>query len=223
MASDRSSLSVGVYSVMGLVPSPPGRVEHGEVLYKGRDLLRISPEELRGVRGKDIAMVFQDPMTSLNPVLTVGLQITEVLREHLSVSKHEANKRTVELLAMVGIPNAEDWLKDYPHQFSGGQRQRICIARALATEPDILICDEPTSALDVSVQAQILNLLKELQYELSMSYLFITHNMAVVSYMADEVLVMRNGQAIEAGKIEEILNAPKTAYTQKLLSSVLTI
>ncbi len=212
--------SVGVYSVMGLVPSPPGRVEHGEVLYKDRDLLRLSAEDMRSVRGKDIAMIFQDPMTSLNPVLTVGLQITEVLREHLQISKSEANKRAAELLTMVGIPNAKDRLKDYPHQFSGGQRQRIGIAMALACNPALLIADEPTTALDVTVQAQITELATELKQKLGMAIIWITHDLGVVAGLVEKVIVMYAGFIVEVAPVRSLYKETSHPYTLGLLESI---
>ena len=218
-----SGKSVGVHSVMGLVPTPPGRVEHGEVLYNGRDLLRLSQEDMRSVRGKDIAMIFQDPMTSLNPVLTIGLQITEVLQEHLKLNKQQANKRTAELLAMVGIPNAEDRLKDYPHQFSGGQRQRIGIAMALACDPALLIADEPTTALDVTVQAQITELVNDLKQKLGMAIIWITHDLGVVAGLVEKVFVMYAGGIVEMAPVRQLYKETSHPYTLGLLESIPTL
>ncbi|MCP4402945.1 MAG: ABC transporter ATP-binding protein [bacterium] len=218
-----SGKSVGVHSVMGLVPTPPGRVERGEVLYNGQDLLRLSQEAMRSVRGKEIAMIFQDPMTSLNPVLTIGLQITEVLQEHLKLSRQQANKRTAELLAMVGIPNAEDRLKDYPHQFSGGQRQRIGIAMALACDPALLIADEPTTALDVTVQAQIMELASELKQKLGMAIIWITHDLGVVAGLVEKVFVMYAGCIVEMAPVRQLYKETSHPYTLGLLESIPTL
>src|SRR5688572_18809115 len=178
-----SGKSVGVLSVMRLIPQPPGRIEQGEVLYSGRDLLRISDQEMRSIRGKEMAMIFQDPMTSLNPVLTIGLQMTESLKLHLGMNDAQAKERAAELLDMVGVPNAADRLNDYPHQFSGGQRQRVMIAMALSCNPSVLIADEPTTALDVTIQAQIIELVKQLQEKLGMAIIWITHDLGVVAGM----------------------------------------
>ena len=181
-----SGKSVGVLSLMRLIPSPPGRIESGEVQYNGRDLLKVSDQEMRSIRGREIAMIFQDPMTSLNPVLTIGRQMTEGLKLHLGMNDAQAKRRSAEMLDLVGIPNAEDRLSDYPHQFSGGQRQRIMIAMALSCNPSILIADEPTTALDVTIQAQIVELVKELQEKLGMAIIWITHDLGVVAGMVQK-------------------------------------
>jgi oligopeptide transport system ATP-binding protein len=212
-----SGKSVGVMSVMGLIRYPPGRVEGGEVIFKGRDLLKLSPEEMRKVRGREIAMVFQDPMTSLNPVLPIGLQLAEPLRKHMGLDKAQANARAAELLTLVGLPNAVDRLKDFPFQFSGGQRQRIMIAMALACDPSLLIADEPTTALDVTIQAQIVELVKELQQKLGMAIIWISHNLALVAGMVDKVIVMYSGFIVEEAPVDDLYARPLHPYTLGLL------
>jgi oligopeptide transport system ATP-binding protein len=189
--------SVGVLSVMRLIPNPPGRITDGEVWYKGRDLLKLSGEEMRQVRGREIAMIFQDPMTSLNPVLTIGQQIGEALQLHMGMDKRQARARTIELLEMVGIPGAAARVDDYPHQFSGGMRQRVMIAMGLSCAPQVLIADEPTTALDVTIQAQIIELVKRLRDELGMAVIWITHDLGIVAGLAETVLVMYAGFIIE--------------------------
>jgi len=211
--------SVGALSLMGLVPRP-GRVEAGEVLLGGRDVLRLSEPALRDVRGREIAMVFQDPMTSLNPVLSVGYQLTEGLRRHLRMPAREARERAVELLRLVGIPNADERLSDHPHQFSGGQRQRIVIAMALACRPSVLIADEPTTALDVTIQAQIVALVKDLQAKLGMAILWITHDLALVAGLVDRVAVMYAGAFVEEAPVGELFRDPRHPYTVGLLRSL---
>jgi oligopeptide transport system ATP-binding protein len=215
-----SGKSVGVMSLLGLIRYPPGRVEGGEVLFKGRDLLKLGAEEMRKVRGREIAMVFQDPMTSLNPVLPVGLQITEALRAHSGLPKPEASLRAAELLALVGLPNASDRLHDFPFQFSGGQRQRIMIAMSLACDPSLLIADEPTTALDVTIQAQIVELVKELQQKLGMAIIWISHNLALVAGMVDKVIVMYSGYIVEQGPVDDIYTRPLHPYTFGLLHAI---
>lgn len=215
-----SGKSVGVMSIMGLIPSPPGKVEGGEVLYNGRDLLKLTPEELRQLRGSEIAMIFQDPMTSLNPVLTVGLQMTESLELHLDMSNAQAKERAVEMLKLVGIPNAEDRLNDYPHQFSGGQRQRLMIAMSLSCNPTILIADEPTTALDVTIQAQIIELVQKLQQELGMAIIWITHDLGVVAGMVQKLAVMYAGFIVEYGSVYNLYNHTSHPYTLGLLNSI---
>lgn len=215
-----SGKSVGVMSVMGLIRYPPGRVEGGEVIFKGRDLLKLSPEEMRQVRGKEIAMVFQDPMTSLNPVLSVGVQLMEPLQKHLGLDKTAARSRAAELLALVGLPNAAERLKDYPFQFSGGQRQRIMIAMALACNPSLLIADEPTTALDVTIQAQIVELIKDLQQKLGMAIIWISHNLALVAGMVDKVIVMYSGYIVEQAPVDELYERPAHPYTMGLLQAI---
>lgn len=215
-----SGKSVGVMSIMGLIPTPPGRVEEGEVLYEGRDLLKISDEELRQVRGREVAMIFQDPMTSLNPVLTIERQMTEALKLHLGMDTTESRERAVEMLKLVGVPNAEDRLKTYPHQFSGGQRQRIMIAMALACNPSILIADEPTTALDVTIQAQITDLVKKLQEKLGMAVIWITHDLGVVAGLVDKVAVMYGGFVVESAPVNELYKHTSHPYTKGLLESL---
>ncbi|GJM40020.1 MAG: ABC transporter ATP-binding protein [Ardenticatenaceae bacterium] len=215
-----SGKSVGVLSIMGLIPDPPGKVESGEVLYGGRDLLKLSRSEMRQIRGRDLAMIFQDPMTSLNPVLTVGQQLTEALRLHLEMDEEKANARAAELLRIVGIPDSVDRLKDFPHQFSGGQRQRIMIAMALSCNPSILIADEPTTALDVTIQAQIVDLVKRLQEELGMAIIWITHDLGIVAGMVDKVSVMYAGFIIEQGAVRDVYKKTSHPYTLGLLESI---
>ncbi|MGC9397739.1 MAG: ABC transporter ATP-binding protein [Anaerolineae bacterium] len=212
--------SVHALSIMRLVPIPPGKIEEGEVLFRGRDLLKISEDEMRQVRGAQIAMVFQDPMTSLNPVLTVGFQIMEALRLHQGMSKKAARARAEELLHMVGIPEAAQRLDDYPYQFSGGMRQRAMIAMALSCNPSILIADEPTTALDVTIQAQIVELVKQLQHQLGMTVIWITHDLGVIAGLAERVNVMYAGHIIETGNVREIYRHPKHPYTVGLLGSL---
>lgn len=215
-----SGKSVGVMSILGLIRYPPGRVEGGEVIFKGRDLLKLSPDAMRAVRGSEIAMVFQDPMTSLNPVLSVGQQLMEPLRAHLGLDKSAARARAAELLALVGLPNAADRLKDFPFQFSGGQRQRIMIAMALACNPSLLIADEPTTALDVTIQAQIVELVKQLQQQLNMAIIWISHNLALVAGMVDKVIVMYSGYIIEQAPVDELYERPAHPYTMGLLHAI---
>ncbi|HNS02319.1 MAG TPA: ABC transporter ATP-binding protein [Anaerolineae bacterium] len=215
-----SGKSVGVMSIMGLIRFPPGRVEGGEVLFKGRDLLKLSPDEMRAVRGGEISMVFQDPMTSLNPVLSVGQQLMEPLRAHLGLDKAAARARAAELLSLVGLPNAAERLKDYPFQFSGGQRQRIMIAMALTCNPSLLIADEPTTALDVTIQAQIVELVKELQERLNTAIIWISHNLALVAGMVDKVIVMYSGYIIEQAPVDDLYEQPAHPYTMGLLHAI---
>lgn len=218
-----SGKSVGVMSVMGLIRYPPGRVEGGEVLFKGRDLLKLPADEMRKLRGKEIAMVFQDPMTSLNPVLSIGLQLMEPLQAHLGLDKAAASARAAELLSLVGLPNAAERLKDSPFQFSGGQRQRIMIAMALACNPSLLIADEPTTALDVTIQAQIVELVKELQQKLGMAIIWISHNLALVAGMVDKVIVMYSGYIIEQAPVDDLYERPRHPYTLGLLHAIPTL
>jgi oligopeptide transport system ATP-binding protein len=214
--------SVSMLSLLGLLPGT-GRVEGGEALFRGRDLLRLSPADLRHVRGRDIAMVFQDPATSLNPVLTVGRQITEGLRYHLGVSAAEARARAVELLDLVGIANPRGRLSDYPHELSGGQRQRVMIAMALACGPAVLVADEPTTALDVTIQAQIVDLVKRLQAELGMAIVWITHDLALVAGLVERVVVMYAGTVVENAPVADLYTRPFHPYTRGLLRSVPTV
>src|SRR5687767_10755630 len=212
--------SVSALSIMRLVAEPAGRVEGGEILYKGRDLLKLSEPEMQRVRGREIAMVFQEPMTSLNPVLSIGRQLTEGLEIHLGLSAGAARKRAVELLAMVGIPDPARRLGQYPHQFSGGMRQRMMIAMALSCEPSLILADEPTTALDVTIQAQILELMRDLSRRLGVAMLIITHNLGVVARYADRVNVMYAGKIIERASAAELYAAPRHPYTLGLLRSV---
>ncbi|MEQ9401421.1 MAG: ABC transporter ATP-binding protein [Longimicrobiales bacterium] len=214
-----SGKSVSALSLLGLVP-PPGRVERGSVKLEGRDLLDLSPKAWRDVRGREIAMVFQDPMTSLNPVLTVGRQVAEPMRRHLGYSRARAAEASAALLTRVGIPDAEKRLADHPHEFSGGQRQRIMIAMALACRPAVLIADEPTTALDVTIQAQIVALVKELQAEMGMAILWITHDLALVAGLVDRVAVMYGGTIVEEAGVERLYADPRHPYTRGLLASL---
>jgi oligopeptide/dipeptide ABC transporter ATP-binding protein len=214
-----SGKSVGVLSLLGLVPQPPAEVT-GAVRYGGQDLLALPPEGLRRVRGKEIAMIFQDPMTSLNPVLTVGRQLTESMELHLGLDDRAARERAVDLLDRVGIPSAHRRLDDYPHQFSGGMRQRVMIAIGLACDPTILVADEPTTALDVTIQAQIVELVAELQAERVMAVIWITHDLGVVAGIADRVLVMYAGQVLEEAPVFELYDSPRHPYTRGLLGSL---
>ena len=213
--------SVTAMSLLGLL-GPGGSVKEGSICYEDRDLLTLSEKELDQIRGKEISMIFQDPMSSLNPVFTIGYQIMEGLRIHLGLKKREAWVRAVELLARVGMKEPEMVMKSYPHTLSGGMRQRAIIAMALACNPKLLIADEPTTALDVSVQAQIMELLKRLQKEFRMAVLLITHDMGVVSHMADRVLVMYAGQIVEEAQAEELFHHPSHPYTRALLSAIPT-
>jgi peptide/nickel transport system ATP-binding protein len=214
-----SGKSVSMLTVMRLI-NDPNAIFQGQVLYKGRDLMKLSQREMQHVRGSEIAMIFQDPMTSLNPVYRVGWQIAEQLHEHEHLSRREARGRAVELLRAVGIPNPEVRIDDYPHQFSGGMRQRVMIAMALSCNPDLLIADEPTTALDVTIQAQILELIKRLKDEFNSAVIMITHDMGVVADVADRVIVMYAGRAVETGTKERIFNDPQHPYTWGLLGSI---
>jgi oligopeptide/dipeptide ABC transporter ATP-binding protein len=212
--------SVSALSIMRLVSEPAGRIEAGEILYKGRDLLKLSEPEMRQVRGREIAMVFQEPMTSLNPVLSIGRQLTEGLEIHMKMSPEEARARAIELLGMVGIPDPAKRLAQYPHHFSGGMRQRMMIAMALACNPSLILADEPTTALDVTIQAQILELMRDLARRLGVAMLIITHNLGVVARYADRVNVMYAGRIIEQADAREIYANPRHPYTLGLLRSV---
>ena len=217
-----SGKSVTAKSVMKLL-SNNAVVKEGSITFKGENILDKGERDMQSIRGKEIAMVFQDPMTSLDPTMKIGKQITEVIIKHEKASKEEANKRAEELLELVGIPNAKERMKQYPHQFSGGQRQRIVIAIALACNPDVLIADEPTTALDVTIQAQILELLKELQQQFQMAIIFITHDLGVVANVADRVAVMYAGKVVEVGTAEEVFYNPQHPYTWGLLRSMPTL
>jgi oligopeptide transport system ATP-binding protein len=212
--------SVSVLSVMRLIPQPPGKIVGGEVIFQGENLLKLSDDEIRKVRGNKIAMIFQDPMTSLNPVITIGRQIAEALELHMGMKKDTARRRTAELLSMVGIPEAEARLDDYPHQFSGGMRQRAMIAMGLACNPMLLIADEPTTALDVTIQAQIVDLVKRLRDEIGMAIIWITHDLGVVAGLADRMMVMYAGYAVEEAPVKEVYANPRHPYTLGLLGSL---
>jgi oligopeptide transport system ATP-binding protein len=207
-------------SLLKLIPTPPGDVYAGTVIYRGSDLLQKSEQEMEDIRGKEIAMIFQDPMTSLNPVLTVGRQISESLRVHLGHSHELAESRTVELLELVGIPDAARRVYDYPHQFSGGMRQRVMIAMALSCAPSLLIADEPTTALDVTIQAQIVELVARLRESLHMAVIWITHDLGVVAGMADRVIVMYAGFIVEEASVEDLYDSPSHPYTMALLGAL---
>jgi oligopeptide transport system ATP-binding protein len=215
-----SGKSMTGLSIMRLIPNPPGKIVNGEVTFNGRDILKMSEEQVRSIRGNDIAMIFQDPMTSLNPVLTINRQISEALQLHMGMNKDQAKQRSIELLKMVGIPNAEERVGQYPHQFSGGMRQRVMIAMALSCNPKLLIADEPTTALDVTIQAQILDLMRTLQNETGTGVIMITHSMGVVAGMADRVQVMYAGHIVETASTEEIFANPRHPYTVGLMKSI---
>jgi oligopeptide/dipeptide ABC transporter ATP-binding protein len=212
--------TVSALSILRLIPMPPGKIVEGEILFEGEDVLKMDEEEIRHIRGNKIGMIFQEPMTSLNPVLTIGRQLTETLELHLKMDKHSAQLRAIELLEMVGIPEAKTRINDYPHQFSGGMRQRVMIAMALSCNPKLLLADEPTTALDVTIQAQILELLTRLTRELGTSVIIITHNMGVVARYADRVNVMYAGRVIEQATALELYHHPRHPYTLGLLKSV---
>jgi oligopeptide/dipeptide ABC transporter ATP-binding protein len=215
-----SGKSVTALSIMGLIPKPPAKIVSGEILFDGRDLTTLSERQLEDVRGREIAMIFQDPMTSLNPTLKIGTQITEVLDRHYGMSKDEARGRAIELLEEVQIPRAAERLDDYPHRFSGGMRQRVMIAIALACNPKLLIADEPTTALDVTVQAQVLDLLEDLREQHEMALILITHDMGVVAEVADEVAVMYAGQIVEQASGIDLFDRPEHPYTEALLGAL---
>ena len=215
-----SGKSVCCYSLLGLIPMPPGRIEGGTAMFDGRDLLKMHGEELRRVRGNDIAFIFQDPMTCLNPFLTVGEQMMEPLLCHRHKTRTEARARAIELLDEVGIRDPASTINSYPHQFSGGMRQRVMIAMALIAEPRLLIADEPTTALDVTVQQQILQLINELRVRRNLGVIFVSHDLGVVAGLADQLLVMQDGKAMEQGPVKQIFQAPESAYTRKLLSAI---
>ena len=214
-----SGKSVTSLSIMRLLPRN-GRTVHGRVLVEGRDILKIPEDQMREIRGDDISMIFQEPMTSLNPVFSCGRQVAEAIKQHREVSDKEANDRVVELFKLVGIPAAERRVKDYPHELSGGMRQRVMIAMALSCDPKVLIADEPTTALDVTIQAQILELLRRLQDEKGMAMILITHDLGVIAETAHEVVVMYAGRIVERGSVEQIFEEPKHPYTQGLLKSM---
>ena len=212
--------SVTMLSVLKLIPMPPGKVVAGQALFRGQDLLTMSDPEIRNIRGAQISMIFQDPMTSLNPVLTIGHQLCEPLELHLGMTREQARDRAAELLGMVGIPKAKDRLNDYPHQFSGGMRQRVMISMSLACNPQILIADEPTTALDVTIQAQIVELVKRLRDELGMAVIWITHDLGIVAGLAQRVVVMYGGYIIEESLVDDLYANPSHPYTLGLIGSL---
>ena len=212
--------SVTSLSIMKLIDQPPGFYESGEILYKNQNILTMSENELRGIRGNKISMIFQEPMTSLNPVFTIGNQIIEVVQLHQKLNYDSSRKKAIEMLDLVGIPAPDQRIDEYPHQLSGGMRQRVMIAIALSCNPEILIADEPTTALDVTIQAQILDLIQQLQNELDLAVIMITHDLGVIAEVCDRVLVMYAGQIVENGKIREIFKSPKHPYTQGLMKSI---
>jgi len=215
-----SGKSVNALSIMGLIPRPPGRIESGTIKLRGEDLLTKTEAEMRKIRGKDVAMIFQDPMTSLNPVLTVGDQISEAVRLHLKLGRKDALAKTIDMLRLVHIPLPEKRVREYPHQLSGGMRQRVMIAMALSCDPDVLIADEPTTALDVTIQAQIIHLMNEMQQRLGSAIVLITHDLGVVAETCKYVLVMYAGNLVEYGTAQQIFDAPKHPYTMGLLASL---
>jgi oligopeptide/dipeptide ABC transporter ATP-binding protein len=215
-----SGKSVTALSILRLIPDPPGKIAEGEVLFEGQNLLDLTYKQMHSIRGKKIAMIFQEPMTSLNPVFSVGMQVMEAVRHHESLNKAEARRRAVEVLDAVGIPDAAARLNDYPHQFSGGMRQRVMIAIALICKPKLLIADEPTTALDVTIQAQILDLMKVLHEQMGSAILLITHDLAVVAETCDRVIVMYGGQIQEVAPILDLFETPLHPYTKGLLGSI---
>ncbi len=215
-----SGKSVSALAMMGLITSPPGRISNGQILFHGQDLLRMPPHEAARIQGQRISMIFQDAITSLNPGLTVGFQVGEALRVHRGMSRADARTRAIELMDRVGIPSAARRVDDYPHQFSGGMNQRVMIAMALALDPELLIADEPTTALDVTVQAQIMQLLQDLQRDTGMAIILITHDIGVVAEMADRLCVMYAGRVVESGPIAEVFDRPAHPYTIGLMRSV---
>jgi len=212
--------TVASLSILRLIPEPPGRIMGGKIFYKGADLLTLGTSEMRKIRGREISMIFQEPMTSLNPVFTIGNQISEAIALHQHPGRAETRRRAIEMLQMVGIPAPEKRMTDYPHQLSGGMRQRVMIAMALSCNPGVLIADEPTTALDVTIQAQILELLKDLQKRVGMAMILITHDLGVVAEMADDVAVMYAGRIVEQGPVAEIFKHPRHPYTAGLLRSL---
>lgn len=212
--------SITSLSIMRLIPNPPGEIKSGEILFKGSNLLRKSDAEMRKIRGNDIAMIFQEPMTSLNPVFTIGQQITEVIMLHQKLDKKQARQKAIDMLKLVKIPIPEKRIDEYPHQLSGGMRQRIMIAMALSCNPELLICDEPTTALDVTIQAQILNLICELKTKLNAAIMMITHDLGVISEIANNVMVMYAGKVVEYGNAREVFKNPLHPYTIGLMNSI---
>ncbi|GMG96686.1 ABC transporter ATP-binding protein [Tepidimicrobium xylanilyticum] len=212
--------SVTAMSILRLIPDPPGKIVNGEIIFEGEDLTKVSDKRIREIRGNNISVIFQEPMTSLNPVFTVGYQIGEVLMLHQKLSEEEARERAIEMIRLVGIPNPERIVDEYPHQLSGGMRQRIMIAMALACQPRLLIADEPTTALDVTIQAQILEIMNDLKNKLNTSIMLITHDLGVVAEMADHVIVMYSGKVVEDAPIIELFKNPRHPYTIGLMGSI---
>jgi len=212
--------TVSALSIARLVPNPPGRIVAGEIIFDGIDVLKLNDEDMRRLRGKEIGFIFQDPLTSLNPTLTIGYQIAESIRQHMALSQKAANDRVIELLSKVGIPRAKDRLKDYPHQFSGGMRQRVMIAIALSCDPTLILADEPTTALDVTIQAQILELIQKLSAEFGTAVLLITHDLGIAAGMCDRVNVMYAGRIVETGTVDELFENPRMPYAWGLLDSL---
>ncbi|MGM0834731.1 MAG: ABC transporter ATP-binding protein [Bacillota bacterium] len=212
--------SVTSLSIMGLVPNPPGKITGGEILFNGENLVNASERRMRQIRGNDIAMIFQEPMTSLNPLFTISSQLTEAIRIHNKCSKKQAKDRAIEILKLVGLPRAEELINEYPHQLSGGMRQRVMIAMAMACDPKVLIADEPTTALDVTIQAQILKLMKKLNQDMNTAIMLITHDLGVVAEVCERVVVMYAGKIVEEGEVRTIFKDPKHPYTAGLIKSV---
>ncbi|WP_102028902.1 ABC transporter ATP-binding protein [Salirhabdus sp. Marseille-P4669] len=212
--------SVTSLSIMGLIPSPPGKIVDGDILYQGNNIVNLPEKKMRAIRGNDIAMIFQEPMTSLNPLFSIGNQLIEAIRTHQNVSKKAAWDKSVEMLKLVGLPRAEELMDDYPHQLSGGMRQRVMIAMAMICEPSVLIADEPTTALDVTIQKQILQLMKELNQKLNTAIIMITHDLGVVAEVCDRVVVMYSGKIVETADIHTLYKDPKHPYTKGLLASI---
>jgi oligopeptide/dipeptide ABC transporter ATP-binding protein len=215
-----SGKSVSVMSMLGLLPQPPARIVGGQITFDGRDLLQLPSSALRDIRGREIAMIFQDPMTSLNPVLSVGQQLVEAMRVHRRIKRKDARRRAAELLELVGVPNARARVDEYPHEFSGGMRQRVMIAMAIANQPKLLIADEPTTALDVTVQAQVMEVLQEAKEETDAATILITHDLGLVAEFADRVMVMYGGRIVESGPVHAIFNDPRHPYTLGLMGSL---
>ncbi len=215
-----SGKTVTALSILRLIPSPPGKIECGEIIFENKNLLHLSREDMRRIRGSKISMIFQEPMTSLNPVFRVGEQISEVIRLHQGLSKKDALNKSIEMLRLVGIPSPQKRVFDYPHQMSGGMRQRVMIAMALSCRPKLMIADEPTTALDVTIQAQILNLMQKLKEEIRTSVILITHNMGVIAETAQKVIVMYAGKIMEYGPVEDVFEKPRHPYTENLLESI---
>ena len=212
--------SVSSLAILKLIPEPPGKISSGSIIYNGEDIVKVSDRKIRDIRGKKISMIFQEPMTSLNPLMTIGSQISELLIRHFNISKKEINKRTKNILDLVQIPDSDRWMNGYPHEMSGGMRQRVMIAMALVCEPSVLIADEPTTALDVTTQAQILALLNNLQKKLGTAVVMITHDLGVISETADHVIVMYAGEKVEEASVLDLFKKPKHPYTQGLMKAI---